>query len=125
MLASGVFLTESEVKLALARLESKKNLILQGPRGVGKNFIARKLAYALMEEMDDGRIEMIQFHQSYSYEDFIRGYRPLPEKADLSDCKMVYSTTSASAQKKIRTAHTSLLSMRSTEATLARYLVSC
>jgi 5-methylcytosine-specific restriction protein B len=81
MLASGVFLTESEVKLALARLESKKNLILQGPRGVGKNFIARKLAYALMEEMDDGRIEMIQFHQSYSYEDFIRGYRPLPEKA--------------------------------------------
>ncbi len=81
MLASGIFLTEPEIKQTLDRLQSKKNLILQGPPGVGKNFIARKLAYALMEEMDDGRIEMVQFHQSYSYEDFIRGYRPLPEQA--------------------------------------------
>lgn len=81
MVASGVFLAESEVKQILDRLQSKKNLILQGPPGVGKNFIARKLAYALMEEMDDRRIEMVQFHQSYSYEDFIRGYRPLPDKA--------------------------------------------
>ena len=82
MLASGVFLTESEVKQALARLESKKNLILQGPPGVGKNFIARKLA--LRPVGGNGstrRIEMVQFHQSYSYEDFIRGYRPLPDKA--------------------------------------------
>lgn len=81
MVASGVFLAESEVKQILDRLQSKKNLILQGPPGVGKNFIARKLAYALMEEMDDRRIEMVQFHQSYSYEDFIRGYRPLADKA--------------------------------------------
>lgn len=81
MLASGVFLTESEVKQTLERLQSKKNLILQGPPGVGKTFIARKLAYALMEEIDDQRIEMVQFHQSYSYEDFIRGYRPLQDKA--------------------------------------------
>jgi 5-methylcytosine-specific restriction protein B len=81
MLASGVFLTESEVKQILSRLQSKKNLILQGPPGVGKNFVARKLAYALIEERDDRRIEMVQFHQSYSYEDFIRGYRPLPDKA--------------------------------------------
>jgi 5-methylcytosine-specific restriction protein B len=81
MLASGVFLAEVEVRQALARLESKKNLILQGPPGVGKNFVARKLAYVLMEEMDDQRIEMVQFHQSYSYEDFIRGYRPMPDKA--------------------------------------------
>jgi len=81
MVASGVFLAESEVKQILDRLQSKKNLILQGPPGVGKNFIARKLAYALIEEMDDRRIEMVQFHQSYSYEDFIRGYRPLPDKA--------------------------------------------
>jgi 5-methylcytosine-specific restriction enzyme B len=81
MEASGVFLTDTEVKQTLDRLQSKKNLILQGSPGVGKTFIARKLAYALMEEMDDQRIEMVQFHQSYSYEDFIRGYRPLPDKA--------------------------------------------
>jgi len=81
MLASGVFLSEQEVKQTIDRLQSKKNLILQGPPGVGKTFIARKLAYVLMEEMDSQRIEMVQFHQSYSYEDFIRGYRPLPDKA--------------------------------------------
>jgi 5-methylcytosine-specific restriction protein B len=78
---SGIFLSEEELEQTLDRLKTKKNLILQGPPGVGKTFLARKLAYALMEEIDDDRIEMVQFHQSYSYEDFIRGYRPLPEKA--------------------------------------------
>jgi 5-methylcytosine-specific restriction protein B len=81
IISSGVFLTEPELKQTIDRLRSKKNLILQGPPGVGKTFIARKLAYALMEEIADQRIEMVQFHQSYSYEDFIRGYRPLPDQA--------------------------------------------
>lgn len=79
IVASGVFLEESTIEQTLARLESKKNLILQGPPGVGKTFIARKLAYALMKEKDDSRIGFVQFHQSYSYEDFVRGYRPLPD----------------------------------------------
>lgn len=52
------------------------NVILQGAPGVGKTFTAKKLAYAMMGEVDDSRIEMIQFHQNYSYEDFIMGYRP-------------------------------------------------
>lgn len=79
IIASGVFLDEATLKQTLKRLESKKNLILQGPPGVGKTFIARKLAYALLEEKDDTRIGFVQFHQSYSYEDFVRGYRPLPD----------------------------------------------
>lgn len=54
----------------------RKNLILKGAPGVGKTFIADRLAYLMMEEKDDSRIQMIQFHQSYSYEDFIEGYRP-------------------------------------------------
>lgn len=72
MLASGMFLSEPELQKTLDSWLNKMNLILQGPPGVGKTFIARKLAYALMEARDDKRTQMIQFHPSYSYDDFIR-----------------------------------------------------
>jgi 5-methylcytosine-specific restriction protein B len=81
IVASGVFLSEIDLSQFIELLRSKKAVILQGAPGVGKTFIARKLAYALMNEIDNNRLEMIQFHQSYSYDDFIRGYRPLPGKA--------------------------------------------
>jgi 5-methylcytosine-specific restriction protein B len=78
MIAEGVFLEVDELEQMIDRWREKKSIILQGPPGVGKTFIAKKLAYALMEEMDNDRIEMVQFHQSYSYDDFVRGYRPQP-----------------------------------------------
>src|SRR6266540_1077699 len=81
LIASGVFLTEEELEHIIERLQSKKAMILQGPPGVGKTFMSRKLAYALMKEIDHQRLEMVQFHQSYSYDDFVRGYRPVPGKA--------------------------------------------
>lgn len=72
----GLFMKESRLDEILARLRRKKAIILQGPPGVGKTFIARRLAFALMGERDDRRVTMVQFHPSYGYEDFVQGYRP-------------------------------------------------
>ncbi len=57
----------------------KKNLILQGAPGVGKTFAAKRLAYAIMGEKDDSKVMQVQFHQNYSYEDFVMGYKPNEE----------------------------------------------
>ena len=73
---SEVFMTESDLKTLKGLLSRKKNLILQGAPGVGKTFSAKRLAYAILGRKDDTHIERIQFHQNYSYEDFIMGYKP-------------------------------------------------
>ncbi len=71
-----VFVTESDFYKLRNLLLRKKNLILQGAPGVGKTFAARRLAYAIMGEKDDSRVMQVQFHQNYSYEDFVMGYKP-------------------------------------------------
>lgn len=71
-----VFMGEEKYDQICGLLRYKKNIILQGAPGVGKTFIAKRLAYSMMNERDASRVEMVQFHQSYSYEDFIMGYRP-------------------------------------------------
>jgi len=73
---AGLFMSPDELDTILARLKRKKALILQGPPGVGKTFIARRLAFALMGKQDTRRVKMIQFHPSYGYEDFVQGFRP-------------------------------------------------
>ena len=71
-----LFIPRKHFDRLLASIRSRKNLILQGPPGTGKTFIARRIAWCLIGSKDDGPIEMVQFHQSYAYEDFVEGFRP-------------------------------------------------
>lgn len=71
-----VFMDEASYNTLVGLVLNKKNVILQGAPGVGKTFAAKRLAYSIMEVKDPHRVMMVQFHQSYSYEDFIMGFRP-------------------------------------------------
>ncbi len=77
--AADIFLDRADIERLLSQLKRKKNLVLQGPPGTGKTFIAQRLAWVLAAERSMERIEAVQFHQSYGYEDFVRGYRPTEE----------------------------------------------
>ncbi len=71
-----VFLEPKKLAEIEQVLRYKKNIILQGPPGVGKSFLSDRLAYLLIGSKNEKRIRKVQFHQSYSYEDFVEGYRP-------------------------------------------------
>lgn len=71
-----VFIKSDEYNKLRNLLLAKKNVILQGAPGVGKTYSARRLAYSIIGEEDRTKIEFIQFHQNYSYEDFVMGYKP-------------------------------------------------
>ena len=74
-----LFIRPDRFTRLLTSLQTRKNLILQGPPGTGKTFIARRIARCLIGSTDNGPIEMVQFHQSYAYEDFVQGFRPTDE----------------------------------------------
>ena len=73
---SEAFMSEEEHEHITRLLMTKKNIIFQGAPGVGKTFVAKRFAASIIGADDPKHIEFVQFHQSYSYEDFIGGYKP-------------------------------------------------
>jgi len=81
---SEVFMDAGRYNTLVNLLKTKKNIILQGAPGVGKTFTAKRLAFSMMGQKDTSRVMMVQFHQSYSYEDFIMGFRPSKDGFELT-----------------------------------------
>lgn len=79
------FISEDDYYTLKRLIKYKKNIILQGVPGVGKTFISKRLAYSLIGFKDKSKVTMVQFHQSYSYEDFIMGYRPSSDGFELTN----------------------------------------
>ena len=82
----GCFIEGTRLEEILEHFHLKKNLILQGPPGTGKTWLARKLAFALIGNKGQDKVQAVQFHPNLSYEDFVRGWRPSGDgKLDLVD----------------------------------------
>ena len=79
IIKEGCFIPKGKIQDILESWELKRNLILQGPPGTGKTWLARRLAYALIGNTDETKVNSVQFHPNMSYEDFVRGYRPNPD----------------------------------------------
>lgn len=80
-----VYLSEQDYETLIGLIKHKKNIILQGAPGVGKTYAAKRLAWSILGKREESKIEMIQFHQNYSYEDFIMGYKPKGDSFELQE----------------------------------------
>lgn len=69
------------IKRVVSALHRRGQVILYGPPGTGKTFVAKALTRAVTGRPDSAR--RIQFHPSYTYEDFFAGYRPREKNGQL------------------------------------------
>ncbi|HEV7677954.1 MAG TPA: AAA family ATPase [Candidatus Dormibacteraeota bacterium] len=81
-LANRVHMTVDELERLEALLHSKKQVIIEGPPGSGKTFLAENFADYFSAAA--GQVALVQFHQSYGYEDFIQGIRPRTDSGSIS-----------------------------------------
>lgn len=81
-LREATFLDDSFWDAVEALLEDKKQIIFYGPPGTGKTWLACQFARYWVESGPDpsGQIAIVQFHPSYSYEEFMEGIRPQSEE---------------------------------------------
>jgi 5-methylcytosine-specific restriction enzyme B len=73
--AHDLLMDQAELAKIADLLWERKQIILYGPPGTGKTYVASRLARHLTEE---GAVKLVQFHPSYTYEDFFEGFRPEP-----------------------------------------------
>ena len=73
-LSKTLFMPIEKLKIIEELLEEKKQIIFYGPPGTSKTYVAKKFSEYFTQDTEN--IEIIQFHQSYSYEDFIEGIKP-------------------------------------------------
>src|SRR5699024_6522560 len=86
IMEDGAFFSSAELESILSTLTRKRNIILQGPPGTGKTWLGRRLGWALCGRKSNTLVSVVQFHPSFSYEDFVRGWRPSSAgKLELTD----------------------------------------
>ena len=74
-LATKLHMDAAELEKIRDLLWERRQIIFYGPPGTGKTYLATRLARQLTE---DGAVKLVQFHPSYTYEDFFEGFRPSP-----------------------------------------------